>query len=207
MLFPRYINFVRGQVIGLILSWCILPWKILASATVFTAFLSGYGLFMAALVGPSVVEYFYFTRGNVFVSHLYSVSAADSYYWFWRGCNIQAFLAYLAGIALPFPGFVGTLGGSVSVTGVRIGYMGWLISFFVSALVYFILCSIKPTAVQRVITKQGLKWEQLAEEQGSTIDGFCGGLAVNEPQAQEIRSKGRLDTKEVGGSSDGLDVT
>lgn len=34
------------------------------------------------------------------------------YYYYW-GWNIQGVIAYLAGIALPFPGFVGTLGANV----------------------------------------------------------------------------------------------
>lgn len=46
MLFPSYINMRRGQFIIEILAWVVCPWKILASASKFETFLSGYGLFM-----------------------------------------------------------------------------------------------------------------------------------------------------------------
>lgn len=41
MLFPRYVNIPRGQLIVEFLAFAICPWKILASAGIFTTFLSG----------------------------------------------------------------------------------------------------------------------------------------------------------------------
>lgn len=41
MLFPRYLNIPRGQLLVEFLAFAICPWKILASASVFTTFLSG----------------------------------------------------------------------------------------------------------------------------------------------------------------------
>ena len=52
------------------------------------------------------------------------------------GWNIQAGIAYLVGIALPFPGFIGTLGANVSLAAAQLGYLGWLLSFSVSFVVY-----------------------------------------------------------------------
>lgn len=62
LLWPRYIDMKRGFFIAQILGYAIVPWKILASATVFTTFLSGYGLFMASVVAIMVSDCrFYFT--------------------------------------------------------------------------------------------------------------------------------------------------
>lgn len=52
------------------------------------------------------------------------------------GWNLQGVIAYLVGIALPFPGFVGTLGANVSETADQLGHLGWLLSFSVSFVVY-----------------------------------------------------------------------
>lgn len=46
MLLPAYIDMRRGQYIVEFLAWAVCPWKILASATKFQDFLSGYALFM-----------------------------------------------------------------------------------------------------------------------------------------------------------------
>lgn len=56
MLFPKYITIPRGQFIVEFLAFAICPWKILASASVFTTFLSGYGLFMASVVAIMVCD-------------------------------------------------------------------------------------------------------------------------------------------------------
>lgn len=46
MLFPRYLTIPRGNYLVTFAAFAIVPWKIEASAAVFTKFLSGYGLFM-----------------------------------------------------------------------------------------------------------------------------------------------------------------
>ena len=55
-LFPKYFTIPRGQFIVEFLAFAICPWKILASASVFTTFLSGYGLFMASVVAIMVAD-------------------------------------------------------------------------------------------------------------------------------------------------------
>jgi NCS1 family nucleobase:cation symporter-1 len=56
MLLPRYLTIPRGQYIVEFLAFAICPWKILASAQVFTTFLSGYGLFMASVVAIMICD-------------------------------------------------------------------------------------------------------------------------------------------------------
>lgn len=56
LLFPKYINIPRGQYIVEFLAFAICPWKILASASVFTTFLSGYGIFMASVAAIMVCD-------------------------------------------------------------------------------------------------------------------------------------------------------
>jgi NCS1 family nucleobase:cation symporter-1 len=56
MLLPRYITIPRGQYIVEFLAFAICPWKILSSASVFTTFLSGYGLFMASVVAIMICD-------------------------------------------------------------------------------------------------------------------------------------------------------
>lgn len=148
MLFPRYITIPRGQFIVECLAFAICPWEILKSASTFTTFLSGYGLFMASVVAIMICDYFCLTKGNVFLSYLYDGSKHNKHYYYTYGWNLQAVFAYIVGVALPFPGFVGTLGPKVSAPAARLGDLGWILSFCVSFVVYYVVCRIFPTMVR-----------------------------------------------------------
>jgi nucleobase:cation symporter-1, NCS1 family len=52
VLFPKYINIRRGQVICAIIGgWALCPWEILASATGFLNFMNGYTGAVAFFLG------------------------------------------------------------------------------------------------------------------------------------------------------------
>ncbi|KAF8864865.1 putative allantoin permease [Acephala macrosclerotiorum] len=159
MLLPRYMNMTRGQVLGLLLAWAICPWKIYASAATFTKFLSGYGLFMGGLTGVMVVDY-YLTKGNLFVGNLYDGKKTNPTYYYTKGWNWQAYVAYACGFAIGFPGFCGNLGAKVSTTARELGYLGWILAFSVSIIVYVGLCLIWPTQSQRAVRTMELSWEK-----------------------------------------------
>jgi NCS1 family nucleobase:cation symporter-1 len=108
------------------------------------------------------------TKGNVFIDHLYDGSKANKHYYYHKGCNIQGIIAYICGIALPFPGFVGTLGPHVSNSATDLSRLGWLLSFVVSFVVYFAICSVWPTRNQVMIREMGLGWEEQSED---TVSG------------------------------------
>ncbi|KAK5110262.1 hypothetical protein LTR62_006115 [Meristemomyces frigidus] len=171
LLFPRYLTIPRGQFVVECLGFAICPWKILASASTFTTFLAGYGLFMASVVAIMICDYWLLTKGNVFISHAYDGSRDNKHYHYNFGVNIQAVIAYLCGIALPFPGFVGTLGPKVSPAAENLGHIGWLLSFFVSFVVYYLICLVWPTKNQKLVRQMGLRWEQMGDEELVAADG------------------------------------
>ena len=171
MLFPRYITIPRGQFLVEFLAFAICPWKVLKSADTFTTFLSGYGLFMASVVAIMVCEYWVLTRGNVFIGHCYDGSSNNRHYYYDWGWNLQALIAYIAGIALPFPGFVGSLGAKVSASATDLGHLGWMLSFVVSFVVYWALCTVWPTQNHKLIKEMELGWEQMEREEIYAEDG------------------------------------
>lgn len=101
---------------------------------------------------------------------LYDGSRTNRLYHYTRGWSIQAYIAYIAGVALPFAGFLGTLGVKVSTAAVDIGHIGWLLSYFVSAVIYIFVCWVWPTPMQRHVKEEGLGWESLSaqEDYGAT---------------------------------------
>lgn len=86
------------------------------------------------------------------------------HYHYHGGWNVQAVIAYLAGVAPPFPGFAASLGATgVNQAGNDLFYLGWLLSFSTSLVVYIGLCKIWPTKNQKLIQERGLVWEELAQ--------------------------------------------
>ena len=57
VLFPRYVNIRRGQVVCAVLGgWALCPWEILASAQGFLAFMNGYTVFLGPFAGIMVAD-------------------------------------------------------------------------------------------------------------------------------------------------------
>lgn len=171
LLFPRYCTIPRGQYIVEFLAFAICPWKIQASAGIFETFLSGYGLFMASVAAIMIADYWVMTNGNIFISWLYEPSSANKHYYYSCGWNIQAYIAYICGVALPFPGFVGSLGANVSESATHLSNLGWILSFTVSFTVYVALCMIWPTQNQKLIKKMKHGWEYAAGNEFVASDG------------------------------------
>ena len=134
------------------------------------------------------------TRGNVFVGHLYNGTKTNRHYYYHKGWNLQAVFAYICGIAPPFPGFVGTLGAKVSTQALDLGRLGWLLSFTVSFVVYYVVCSIWPTNNQKMIKEMQPGWEA---NSGDIILAPDGTEIVEEGAAVRARSEGSDDLEAV----------
>ncbi|KAE8158969.1 permease for cytosine/purines, uracil, thiamine, allantoin-domain-containing protein [Aspergillus tamarii] len=171
MLLPAYIDMRRGQYIVEFLAWAVCPWKILASATKFQDFLSGYALFMSSVVAIMLCDYFLLTKGTVVIPSLYNPTNTNENYYYHRGWNLQALAAYVVGIALPFPGFCGVLGASVSTAASHIMDIAWVTSFVTSFVVYFAICWIWPTQNMKFVRERGYAFEQVAPKSGYCDSG------------------------------------
>ncbi|KAE8141810.1 permease for cytosine/purines, uracil, thiamine, allantoin-domain-containing protein [Aspergillus pseudotamarii] len=171
MLLPAYIDMRRGQYIVEFLAWAVCPWKILASATKFQDFLSGYALFMSSVVAIMLCDYFLLTKGTVVIPSLYNPTNTNENYYYHGGWNLQALAAYIVGIALPFPGFCGVLGASVSTAASHIMDIAWVTSFVTSFIVYFAICWIWPTQNMKFVRERGYTFEQIAPTSGYCDSG------------------------------------
>jgi len=118
-----------------------------------------------------ICDYWLLTKGNVFVSHLYDGSRNNKHYFYHYGWNIQAVIAYVVGIALPFPGFVGSLGAPVSTAALDMGQLGWMLSFFTSFVLYYLICLVWPTRNQCLVREMNLGWEEMVSEEIVAMDG------------------------------------
>lgn len=126
---------------------------------------------MASVVAIMVCDYWCLTKGNVFIAHLYDGTKDNKHYYYHKGWNVQAIIAYLCGIALPFAGFLGTLGVPVSVAAQDLGHLGWMLSFAIAFVVYYVICLVWPTRNQRLVKEMGLKWEEVSYSEIIAADG------------------------------------
>jgi NCS1 family nucleobase:cation symporter-1 len=63
------------------------------------------------------------------------------------------------------------LGVKVSIEAERLGQLGWLLSFFTTFFVYYVLCRVWPTAVQKIVKQKNLSFEEMAVQDAAILDG------------------------------------
>ncbi|KAL5438606.1 hypothetical protein PMIN06_010205 [Paraphaeosphaeria minitans] len=140
---PKYINIRRGQLLAAVIgSWAFVPWKILASAAKFLAFLGGYTIFLGPMTSVLIVDYYVVRRGNVSVPDMYHFHGIYRYSPKFAS-NWRAVVAFFIGCIPPLPGFVhnivvagnGTTG--VSLGGQHLFAIGYIYSFTAAGIFYW----------------------------------------------------------------------
>ncbi|CDO72821.1 hypothetical protein BN946_scf185002.g6, partial [Trametes cinnabarina] len=116
VLFPKYINIRRGQVISAIVGpWAFVPWEIVTGAQGFLAFMNGYTVFLGPFAGVMVAD------------------------------NWRAVVTMLVAVPPNMPGLISSVNPSVRVGGaVKVFDFAWLFGFFVSLTVYSFLSLVFP---------------------------------------------------------------
>lgn len=140
---PKYINIRRGQILAAIIgSWAFVPWKILASAAKFLAFLSGYTIFLGPMTSILMTDYFVVRKTNVSVPDMYNFHGMYRYSPKF-GTNWRAVVAFCIGCIPPLPGFVNNIQAagdattSVSLGGQHLFAIGYIYSFVISGVFYW----------------------------------------------------------------------
>ncbi|KAL9529895.1 hypothetical protein SMMN14_06443 [Sphaerulina musiva] len=141
---PKYINIRRGQLIAAVIgSWAFVPWKILASAAKFIAFLGGYTIFLGPMTSILITDYFFVRKTNVSVPDMYNFHGIYRYSPKF-GSNWRAVVAFFFGCIPPLPGFVDNIqksGGSttsVSIGGQHLFAIGYIYSFITAGVFYYL---------------------------------------------------------------------
>lgn len=143
---PKFINIRRGCYICAAFSLCITPWNLMASSSKFTTALAAYAVFLSAIAGVVFADYYIVRKGYVNILHCYT-NHINSYYMYNKyGTNWRAVIAYLVGIVPNFPGFIGSVGPTVPIGAMEVYYLNYFIGYFVSAIVYVVLCYYFPVS-------------------------------------------------------------
>jgi NCS1 family nucleobase:cation symporter-1 len=146
-LLPRWINIRRGSYICALLGIAINPWQLFKSSNAFTTYLSAYSVLLSSVAGIMICDYYLVRKGNYRVTDLFT-NSHKGWYWYWKGCNPRAVVAYLCGIAPNMPGFVAAVSPSTKmpIAATRIYTLSWWVGVIVGGGVYYILNRIWPAA-------------------------------------------------------------
>ncbi|KAK9414014.1 hypothetical protein SUNI508_11466 [Seiridium unicorne] len=133
---PKWFNLRRGAVMtAFVGGWATCPWKIQASATSLTTFLSGYVIVLAPLIAIMVTDYWIIRGRRLDVAALYQ---NHEIYRYRGGFNWRAVATLVVVVPVNLPGLIHAINSGVSVSsGYANFYRGsWLTSTFMAATVY-----------------------------------------------------------------------
>lgn len=146
-LFPRCISVRRGMYIAQILTIAINPWYLLGSASIFISFLSSYQIFLSAITGVLLANYYLISRGYFLVEDLYTTKKMGAYY-FSHGWNVRAYAAYIVGIIPNFYGFLNNMGVGAPIGVTRFYYFAYPVGLVLSAGVFWAMNYIYPPQIR-----------------------------------------------------------
>lgn len=148
--FPRYVNIRRGQFICIIIALATTPWNIQNSAKSFTAFLSGYSVFLGPVCGIMLADYWFVRRRQLDLRKLYKLGPGTDMFYY-SGFNLRAMAAFLCAIGPVLPGLVRSIGGAKTGVAVGASYIYsvvWPFTIVVSASTYIAFNLIAPHQVK-----------------------------------------------------------
>ncbi|KAJ5167958.1 uncharacterized protein N7482_003552 [Penicillium canariense] len=175
-LMPRYITIKRGFFICAVLSYAICPWYLLSSASIFITFLASYQIFLSAIAGILICDYYLIRRGRLNIPALYTAHPEGLYRYFY-GFNLWAFATYVIAVAPNFYGFLSQMGVRAPVGIQRFYYVAYPTGLLVAFSVYYIGCLVSsPKGMEKARgwkePKDYVDEYDPARDEGFAIDGL-----------------------------------
>ncbi|KAF6812068.1 NCS1 nucleoside transporter [Colletotrichum sojae] len=167
--FPRYINNRRGAYICALLGVCAVPWNIQYNAKSFSSFLGGYSLFLGAIAGVIICDFWICRARRMSISSLYD---SRGIHYYTLGVNPRAAAAFFLAIVPNMPGLAAACGAKGVPRGAIYVYsLSWLVSTLVAGAVYWASWKIWPfpvdgTREQEFIEGQSPREGSIGPEKG-----------------------------------------
>jgi NCS1 family nucleobase:cation symporter-1 len=145
-LFPKYISVRTGFFVCAVISFLINPWYLLGSASIFVSFMASYQIFLSAITGVLLCNYYIISRGYIDIPSAFTSDKTGPYYYS-SGWNFRAYVAYIIGVVPNFYGFLNNMGVAAPIGVTRFYYFAYWVGLAVSASTYWALCKMFPPAV------------------------------------------------------------
>ncbi|KAL2796001.1 permease for cytosine/purines, uracil, thiamine, allantoin-domain-containing protein [Aspergillus keveii] len=182
-LFPEYVNLRRGQILCGILSWALVPWKILASAGNFLNFMSAYAIFLGPIAAIMLWDFWVIKDRKYDTLALYQPSNRTYRFNDWL-LNWRAIVAFLVGVVPSLPGLINSVNSSIDVgVGLHPYQFGWILGFVGTSIVYVALSMIFPCD-ESLVHRAVLADEIYDLREGNMVEG----VSMGEEQGEVVRA-------------------
>ncbi|XHF96497.1 hypothetical protein AWENTII_000131 [Aspergillus wentii] len=188
---PQYMNIRRGQVLCALLSWCLVPWRILASAGNFLNFMSAYAIFLGPIAAIMMWDFWIIKNQKYDTLALYQPWNETYRYSSW-GVNWRAIVAFLVGVAPNLPGLINSVNTHIDVgVGIHPYQFGWLLGFVATSFVYVGLSWWFP--VREALVERAVMAEDVYDEvEGVGVGDVSGDSQENMQRVREgVGEKGK----------------
>lgn len=154
-LLPRWFTIRRGAYFTLASAFIMQPWSLLNSATNFLTVVGSFNTFLGPLMGIMFADYFILRKRTIKLTDLYG-STPQSLYWYFKGWNWRAGVAWVMGVWFLLPGLAqravdpkGFWGGWT-----RLYQLAWFVGCAVSGLIYLGLDMLSPMPEKQAVDDQ-----------------------------------------------------
>lgn len=131
-LFPKKINYRRGVLIASIISFLIMPWRLMANSDSIFMFLNSIGAVLGPVAGVMIANYYFIRKQKIDLNELYMDSTSDNKNNIYHGLNRQAYIATIIALIISLSGqFIPALR--------MISDVSWFVGFITAFLIYLVL--------------------------------------------------------------------
>lgn len=103
-LFPKQINYKKGVIIAGVISYVIMPWKLMENEQSIFAFLNMVGAVIGPVVGVMLAQYFFVHKEKINLEELYMDNSVDNSQNQYHGTNKEAYVATIIALVISISG-------------------------------------------------------------------------------------------------------
>ena len=103
-LFPKSVDYKKGVIIASVISYVIMPWKLMENAGSIFAFLNIIGAVLGPVAGVMLAHYYFVKKQEIDLDALYMDATADNSKNPYRGVNVEAYIATVAALVISVSG-------------------------------------------------------------------------------------------------------
>jgi NCS1 family nucleobase:cation symporter-1 len=139
-LLPRWFTIRRGAYFTIGFAFVMQPWQLLNSATNFLTVVGSFNVFLGPFMGIMFADYFLLRKCTMKLTDLFEESD-KSIYWYWRGWNWRAAIAWVSGAWCLMPGLVqrGVAPKAIWPGWTHLYWLAWFLGCVISGSVYMLL--------------------------------------------------------------------
>lgn len=139
-LLPRYFTLRRGGYFTIAFAFIMQPWQLYNSATNFLTVVGSFNVFLGPFMGIMFADYFLIRKRTMKLTDLFDESPS-TLYWYAKGWNWRAAIAWVAGVWLLMPGLVqrGMAPTEIWPGWTHLYQLSWFVGCLIGGGVYLVL--------------------------------------------------------------------